>query len=303
MPIPIYGMISVTDGERIYLLGGKTPYSSKHNRILVYHTQLNKWMDISGSFKHFRNGGIASVAYLEDYESLLITGNSMVNDSIKSVSVFYNLKTYRSSVALENPVNYFFQSLTYHQGLAYFWGGHKPFQNTRRYEGSSSSFYYLDPSKLSFGFLEKMPIQASSRGLVVGNKLYAIGGMSMMKKDQPYAYQAKWHKAIYSYDFVEESWDLFAQLPNALKNFTTASYQSYLFILHSSDGSVLITVVDSKTKDIRQLETNLDVQDYAASVVKEHLYIIGGRDIDGPTEKTYRVACSDLIANFHQREH
>lgn len=306
LPKAGYGMLTETDGKDIYVTGGEIAGGTIWNReqrdyLFAYNAILDSWVDLSDSFNRFKSGGISSIVYLNEYRTLLIGGNTILKDSIKFITIPYDIDTYETTNIFLHPYNNFFQSAVYYKGLVYFFGGHQSYKNTAKFDSSSSRFYSFDPSNLSFNSLDDMPLEASSKGVIAEQQLYIIGGVTMLKNQLGASYRTSWSDKIYVYNFLNKEWNQFITLEKAPQNYSVANYLHYLFIIGGKEEADQLTVIDTKTNMLVKLSMNVESIESSAIVLNDNLHLIGGLTKDGHLTNThYTALCEDIVLLFEE---
>ncbi|NQZ75402.1 MAG: hypothetical protein HRT61_04715 [Ekhidna sp.] len=285
----------VTDGENLYIIGGKRSGNGRKNQLFRFNPALEEWLDLSDSFDVFRSGGISSAVYLEEYRLLFICADILTHEGLKYQIAPYDVDTYKNTELITISVGVYSQSNAYHDGLLYIFGGHKTDNNSTEDTLSSSTFYLFDPAELIVKKLTDMPFYGATKGVVIGDKLFLVGSETLKKeKDREKISNSN---DIVSYNFTEGAWTLEYTVDEEIKNPELSSYKEYIFVIGHQENKILI--IDTKNKQHTNLSMNLRGIASSAIVVQNQLHILGGLDkSSSPVRNHYSISCEKLIEVF-----
>ncbi|MBB3699448.1 carboxypeptidase-like regulatory domain-containing protein [Flammeovirga yaeyamensis] len=285
LPKGVYNFGSVLVGSKIYISGGDESifvntglqnyqtitevarYASKayswegyQDVLQIYDIENNTWELIDDKFRkkaYHEAVDINDKLYLLGGKSL---STSKKLEYLENTIEVYNLKTGELQIDYTNPhqaVN--FSAVAHHQKI-YVMGGSVHRKNNGK-KIFTDQGHVLDTKTGYWYELPKMRQPKETTGILIGNKIYVVGGFN----GQPL-------KEIESYNIATEQWESEADLLYGIENPSLAYVDNLLYIL--DDDSIFIYNIKSKV--MSEYRTNLNLRDASITIYEDTLYVYGG---------------------------
>ena len=139
---------------------------------------------------------------------------------------------------------------------------------------------------LNSGFwyeLDSMPKPKESKGILVGNKIYLIGGF----RDKPL-------KEIESFNLDTGEWKIEGELFDGVSKPSICHYKKKIYILESG----ILIIYDTFAKTLNQYSINLFLNSSSIHIHNNKIYVFGGLVENGYSKKTSRNVYSIDIDEF-----
>jgi N-acetylneuraminic acid mutarotase len=155
---------------------------------------------------------------------------------------------------------------------------------------STNSVY---PGILEWSSLQQLMSLSRSAAAVWGGRLYVGGGLFQ---------DGSMNGLIYSFDLVEKEWSPYMALqPSARHSFTLSAVEGELYAIGGAEFDITrpwAYALNIRTQEWRQLaDMPYPVQDHAALVMGDDIYIMGGRQVQGSS-----VTYLDIVQIYHTHD-
>jgi len=248
------GTSSVIVNDNIYVSNGYQEDSGNAKFIEKYNITNNKWSVLNSSLlpRRFANS--------EAYDNKIYIFNGWGNSHLEIVDLATNTitkgATNRSYTGNAGSAIY--------NGKIYVFGGSG--LNGAETTVFSNKFQYYDIASNTWNPLPDMPTARETRGKIVNDKLYVIGGFNGTPS-----------RLINVYDLKTNLWIDKYTMPVAIAGHSLAVSGNKIFIVGGFNNQSFLAYFDTTTNKLYQLSSNMIPRRYStAEVYNNKLYIIGG---------------------------
>ncbi|AZA80745.1 hypothetical protein C1637_12025 [Chryseobacterium lactis] len=276
---------SVIVNDNIYVTNGYTA-NKDTNYIEKYNITDNRWSVLNSKLipKRFANS--------ETYQNKIYIFNGWGNNRLEILDLTTNTLT----KGADNPLDTGNSGSAIHDGKIYVFGGNG--LNGGAKNVFSKKFQYYDIASDSWHSLPDMPTARETKGKIVNDKLYVIGG-----------FNGKSSNLINVYDLTANRWTDQYKMPVGISGHALAVSGDKIFIVGDYDNLIFLAYFDTRTNELHQLSSNMiPRRNSTAEVYNNKLYITGGNttSISNSSIKSTQVAdISDsvLAANVSTDDH
>lgn len=264
---------SVIVNDNIYVSNGYTA-NGDSGYIEKYNITNNTWtvLDMALAPKRFASS--------ETYNNKIYVFNGWGNSNMEIVDLATNTVTNGAT----NPFYAGNLGSAIHSGKIYTFGG-SGLNGTSPY---SNKFQYYDIALNTWTTLPDMPTAKETKGKIVNNKLYVIGGFNGTNSN-----------LIDVYDLNTNAWTNQYTMPVGVSGHSVAVSNNKIFIVGDYDNQTYLAYFDTTTSQLHQLSSNMTARRHsAAEVYNNKLYIMGGNTtaVIGSSIKSTQVA--DISENI-----
>jgi N-acetylneuraminic acid mutarotase len=245
---------SVIVDDNIYVSNGYQENSGNANYIEKYNITDNKWSIFNSTLlsKKFANS--------ETYNNKIYIFNGWGNSHLEIVDLETN-KITKGAVNRSYTGN---AGSAIHNGKIYVFGGSG--LNGVATTVFSNRFQYYDIASDTWHPLPDMPTARETRGKIVNDKLYVIGGFNGTSS-----------RLINVYDLKTDRWTDQFTMPAGISGHSLAVSGNKIFIAGGYNNQTFLAYFDTTTNKVHQLSSNMIPRRHAAAeVYNNKLYIIGG---------------------------
>ncbi len=239
--------------DNIYVSNGYTT-NGDSNIIEKYNITNNTWNILNTTLAAKR------FASSEMYNNKIYVFNGWGNSGLEIVDLTTNTVT-------NGAVNPFYTGnagSAIYSGKIYTFGG-SGLNGSSTYS-YSSKFQYYDIASNTWNSLPDMPVAKETKGKIVDNKLYVIGGFNGTNSN-----------LINVYDFTLNAWTDQYTMPVGVSGHSVAVSNNKIFIVGDYDNQTFLAYFDTTTNQLHQLSSNMIGRRHsAAQVYNNKLYIMGG---------------------------
>ncbi|MCF2220470.1 T9SS type A sorting domain-containing protein [Chryseobacterium sp. PS-8] len=239
--------------DNIYVSNGYTT-NGDSNIIEKYNITNNTWNILNTTLTAKR------FASSEMYNNKIYVFNGWGNNGLEIVDLTTNTVT-------NGAVNPFYTGnagSAIYSGKIYTFGG-SGLNGSSTYS-YSSKFQYYDIASNTWNSLPDMPVAKETKGKIVNNKLYVIGGFNGTNSN-----------LINVYDFTLNAWTDQYAMPVGVSGHSIAVSNNKIFIVGDYDNQTFLAYFDTTTNQLHQLSSNMIGRRHsAAQVYNNKLYIMGG---------------------------
>ncbi len=239
--------------DNIYVSNGYTT-NGDSNIIEKYNITNNTWNILNTTLAAKR------FASSEMYNNKIYVFNGWGNSGLEIIDLTTNTVT-------NGAVNPFYTGnagSAIYSGKIYTFGG-SGLNGSSTYS-YSSKFQYYDIASNTWNSLPDMPVAKETKGKIVGNKLYVIGGFNGTNSN-----------LINVYDFTLNAWTDQYTMPVGVSGHSVAVSNNKIFIVGDYDNQTFLAYFDTTTNQLHQLSSNMIGRRHsAAQVYNNKLYIMGG---------------------------
>lgn len=248
------GTTSVIVNDNIYVSNGYQEDSGNAKFIEKYNITNNKWSVLNSTLlpRRFANS--------ETYDNKIYIFNGWGNSHLEIVDLATNTitkgATNRSYTGNAGSAIY--------NGKIYVFGGSG--LNGAETTVFSNKFQYYDIASNTWNPLPDMPTARETRGKIVNDKLYVIGGFNGTPS-----------RLINVYDLKTNLWVDKYTMPVAIAGHSLAVSGNKIFIIGGFNNQSFLAYFDTTTNKLYQLSSNMIPRRYSTTeVYNNKLYIIGG---------------------------
>ncbi|MGH1519855.1 Kelch repeat-containing protein [Chryseobacterium sp. JK1] len=253
MPTGRGGITSVLVNNNIYVTNGYTA-NGVTNYIEKYNINDNKWSVLNSTLvpKKFAN----SVAF----NNKIYIFNGLNNKHLEILDLASNTVTRGA----DNPFYAGSSGSDIYDAKIYVFGGSglKGAANTVY----SNKFQYYDIASDTWHSLPDMPTAKETKGKIVNDKLYVIGGFNGSSSN-----------LIDVYDLTSNRWTNQYTMPDGVSGHSLTVEGNKIFIIGSYNNQTFLAYFDTTTNELHELSSNMIPRRHSAAEIYDHkLYIIGG---------------------------
>ncbi|WP_027387982.1 T9SS C-terminal target domain-containing protein [Chryseobacterium gregarium] len=245
---------SVIVDDNIYVSNGYKETDGNANYIEKYSFKDNRWSMINSTLvpEKFANS--------ETDRNKIYIFNGSENNRLEILDLAAHTVTHGAV----NPFYAEGAGSAIHHGKIYVFGGSG--LNGAAKTVFSDQFQYYDIASDTWNSLPDMPTAKETRGKIVNDKLYVIGGFNGTSSN-----------LINVYDLNTNLWTDQYMMPVGVSGHSLAVSGDKIFIVGGYDDQTFLAYFDTTTKTLHQLSSNMIPRRHSAAEVHDHkLYIIGG---------------------------
>lgn len=245
---------SVIVNDNIYVSNGYREKGGNSNYIEKYNITDNKWSILNATLltKKFANS--------ETYDNKIYIFNGWGNSHLEIVDLATNTIT-------KGAVNRLYTGnagSAIYNGKIYVFGGSG--LSGAKSTVFSDKFQYYDIASNTWNPLPDMPTARETKGKIVNDKLYVIGGFNGTPS-----------RLINVYDLKTNLWTHQYTMPSGIYGHSLAVSGDKIFIVGGVNNQSFLAYFDTTTNTFHQLSSNMIPRRHAAAeVYNNKLYIIGG---------------------------
>ncbi len=258
MPTARGAITSAADENYFYVSNGFSSSRKYTGTIEKYDISKNEWSILTSSLipKQFPSSAIIG--------NVLYVLNGDLNDgTLNRKMEVVNLSTGEISFSVDNPEPAHAAGVATWNGALYVFGG----DNSHLKGEYSNSVFKFDPVAQKWTKLAKMPYRGETKGVIVEDKLYIIGG-----------YDGEVSNMMYVYDLKTDKWNKLTKLPCGISANTVVASGHFIYTLFDYTQQTLIGRYDisSNTFTILQQNNMIGRRHAGAHILNDKLYIMGG---------------------------
>lgn len=245
---------SVIVDDNIYVINGYQESGGNANYIEKYNITDNRWSILNSTLltKKFANS--------ETYDNKIYIFNGWGNSHLEILDLKTNTIT-KGAVNRSYTGN---AGSAIHNGKIYVFGGSG--LNGAATTKFSNRFQYYDIASDTWHPLPDMPTARETKGKIVNDKLYVIGGFNGTSS-----------RLINIYDISTNRWTDQITMPSGISGHSLAVSGNKIFIAGGYNNQTFLAYFDTATHKFHQLSSNMIPRRHAAAeVYNNKLYIIGG---------------------------
>ncbi|WP_123912790.1 T9SS C-terminal target domain-containing protein [Chryseobacterium pennipullorum] len=264
-------LTSVVVNENMYVSNGYTA-NKDTNYIEKYNITNNRWSIFSSKLvpKRFANS--------ETDDNKIYIFNGWKNNQLEIVDL-------GTSTITKGAVNPFYagnSGSAIHDGKIYVFGGSG--LNGAAKTVFSNKFQYYDIASDTWNPLPDMPIAKETKGKIVNNKLYVIGGFNGTSSN-----------LINVFDLTTTLWTEQYTMPVSVSGHSLAVSDNKIFIVGDYDNLTFLAYFDIATNELHQLSSNMIPRRHsAAEIYNNKLYITGGNTTSMSNSSIKSIQVADL---------
>lgn len=262
-PLKISATTSSTDGQNIYLSNGWTYQDNDVvflSSILKYNIASNSWVTVNID-------GVQPKRYLSseliDNKLFLFNGKtaqSTIPDSYNNHMEIIDLDTNILTYGIQNPIPARNSGSATLGDKIFVFGGSLP---NSQY---SNKLYTYDVVENNWTMLANLPTGRETKGEIVNNKLYVIGG-----------YNGTSNNLIDIYNIESNTWESPFVMPTGVSAHSTSVMGSYIFIIGDYDDLGQIKLFNTDLNELITVNNNMINRRHCSSeIISDQLYIFGG---------------------------
>lgn len=255
--------------DDIYVSNGYTA-NGDANYVEKYNITNNSWSVINSTLLPKR------FASSEIYNNKIYILNGWGNSNVEVLDLATNTIT-------NGAINPFYAG---NLGSAFYNGKIYAFGGSGLNGGStfvfSNKFQYYDIASNTWNPLPNMPTAKETKGKIVNNKLYVIGGFNGTNSN-----------LIDVYNIGTNLWTNQYTMPVGVSGHSLAVLNNKIFIVGDYDNKTFLAYFDTTTNQLHQLSSNMIARRHSAAEIHNNkLYIIGGNttDLTSSSLKSTQVA-------------
>lgn len=263
---------SVIVGDNIYVSNGYQEKRDDANYIEKYNITDNKWSILNATLltKKFANS--------ETYDNKIYIFNGWGNSHLEIVDLASNTIT-------KGAVNRFYTGnagSAIYNGKIYVFGGSG--LSGAKTTVFSDKFQYYDIASNTWNPLPDMPTARETKGKIVNDKLYVIGGFNGTPS-----------RLINVFDLKTNLWTNQYKMPSGIYGHSLAVYNNKIFIVGGVNNQSFLAYFDTTTNTFHQLSSNMIPRRHAtAEVYNNKLYIIGGSTTSVTSSAIKSIQVADI---------
>ncbi|WP_139166157.1 Kelch repeat-containing protein [Chryseobacterium jejuense] len=245
---------SVIVNDNIYVSNGYQEKGGDAKYIEKYNITDNSWSILNSTLltKKFANS--------ETYDNKIYIFNGWGNSHLEIVDLATNTIT-KGAVNRSYTGN---AGSAIYNGKIYVFGGSG--LSGAKSTVFSDKFQYYDIASNTWNSLPNMPTARETKGKIVNDKLYVIGGFNGTPS-----------RLINVYDLKTNLWVNQYTMPSGIAGHSLAVYDNKIFIVGGVNNQNFLAYFDTTTNTLHQLSSNMIPRRHAtAEVYNNKLYIIGG---------------------------
>jgi N-acetylneuraminic acid mutarotase len=266
---------SVIVNDNIYVSNGYQEKGGIANYIEKYNITDNSWSVLNSTLlsKKFANS--------ETYNNKIYIFNGWGNSHLEIVDLATNTIT-KGAVNRSYTGN---AGSAIHNGKIYVFGGSG--LNGAKNTVFSNKFQVYDIASNTWNSLPDMPTARETKGKIVNDKLYVIGGFNGTPS-----------RLINVYDLNSNLWIKQYTMPSGISGHALAVSDNKIFIVGGFNNQTFLAYFDTTTNTFHQLSSNMIPRRHAAAeVYNNKLYIIGGSTTSLTSSAIKSIQVADINEN------
>lgn len=266
---------SVIVNDNIYVSNGYQEKGGIANYIEKYNITDNSWSVLNSTLlsKKFANS--------ETYDNKIYIFNGWGNSHLEIVDLATNTIT-KGAVNRSYTGN---AGSAIHNGKIYVFGGSG--LNGAKNTVFSNKFQVYDIASNTWNSLPDMPTARETKGKIVNDKLYVIGGFNGTPS-----------RLINVYDLNSNLWIKQYTMPSGISGHALAVSDNKIFIVGGFNNQTFLAYFDTTTNTFHQLSSNMIPRRHAAAeVYNNKLYIIGGSTTSLTSSAIKSIQVADINEN------
>jgi len=266
---------SVIVNDNIYVSNGYQEKGGIANYIEKYNITDNSWSVLNSALltKKFANS--------ETYNNKIYIFNGWGNSHLEIVDLATNTIT-------KGAVNHSYTGnagSAIYNGKIYVFGGSG--LNGAKNTVFSKKFQVYDIASNTWNPLPDMPTARETKGKIVNDKLYVIGGFNGTPS-----------RLINVYDLNSNLWIKQYTMPSGISGHSLAVSDNKIFIVGGFNNQTFLAYFDTTTNTFHQLSSNMIPRRHAtAEVYNNKLYIIGGSTTSLTSSAIKSIQVADINEN------
>lgn len=266
---------SVIVDDNIYVNNGYQEKGGDAKYIEKYNITDNSWSILNSTLltKKFANS--------ETYDNKIYIFNGWGNSHLEIVDLATNTIT-KGAVNRSYTGN---AGSALYNGKIYVFGGSG--LNGAKSTVFSNQFQYYDIASNTWNPLPNMPTARETKGKIVNDKLYVIGGFNGTPS-----------RLINVYDLKTNLWTNQYTMPAGIYGHSLAVSGNKIFIVGGVNNQGFLAYFDTTTNTLHQLASNMIPRRHAtAEVYNNKLYIIGGSTTSATSSAIKSIQVADISDN------
>lgn len=262
---------SVIVNNNIYVSNGYTA-NGDTNYIEKYNITNNSWSVLNSTLVPKR------FASSETYNNKIYILNGWGNSNVEILDLAANTVTNGAT----NPFYAGNLGSAIYNGKIYVFGGSG--LNGASTFTFSNKFQYYNIASNTWNSLPDMPTAKETKGKIVDNKLYVIGG-----------YNGTSSNLIDVYNLNTNLWTHQYTMPVGVSGHSLAVSNDKIFIVGDYNNQTFLAYFDTTTNQLHQLSSNMNPRRHsAAEIYNNKLYIIGGNTTDVTSSSIRSTQVADI---------
>lgn len=263
---------SAVAGDSIYVSNGYKDSDGNATVIEKYSIKDNRWTTINSSLVPKR------FASSEVYNNKIYVFNGWGNSNLEII----DLETHKKTKGAVNRAYTGNGGSAIHNGKIYVFGGSG--LNNAPTTVFSDRFQYYDIASDMWHKLPDMPTARETRGKIVKDKLYVIGGFNGTSS-----------RLINVFDLNKNLWTDQYTLPAAISGHALAVSGTKIFIAGGYNNQSFLGYFDTETNTFHKLSSNMIPRRHAAAEIHNNkLYIIGGSTASSTKSALKSIQVADV---------
>lgn len=275
MPVGRGATNSIIVDDNIYVSNGYKDTEGNANYIEKYNITDNRWSLVNSSLipKKFANS--------ETYHNKIYIFNGLGNSKLEILDLSSN----KITKGADNPFYASGSGSALHNGKIYVFGGSGV--NDAKKTIYSNKFQYYDIASDTWNSLPDMPTFKETRGKIVNDKLYVIGGFNGTSSN-----------LIDVYDLNTNRWTNQYTMPVGVSGHSLAVLSDKIFIVGGYNDKTFLAYFDTATNELHQLSSNMIPRRHSTAAIYGHqLYIIGGNTTTNANSAIKSTQVADISEN------
>ncbi|WP_131430852.1 Kelch repeat-containing protein [Chryseobacterium formosense] len=263
---------SAIAGDNIYVSNGYKDSDGNATIIEKYSIKDNRWSVINSSLvpKRFANS--------ETYNNKIYIFNGWGNSHLEIV----DLETHKVTKGAVNRAYTGNAGSAIHNGKIYVFGGSG--LNNAATTVFSDRFQYYDIASDTWNPLPNMPTARETRGKIVNDKLYVIGGFNGTSS-----------RLVNVFDLNKNEWTEQYTMPAAISGHSLAVSGNKIFIAGGYNNQNFLAYFDTETNTLHRLSSNMIPRRHAAAeIYNNKLYIMGGSTASSTKSAIKSIQVADI---------
>ncbi|WP_312394823.1 kelch repeat-containing protein [Chryseobacterium sp.] len=263
---------SVIVDDNIYVSNGYKSTDGNANFIEKYNIKDNRWSIINSTLfpKRFANS--------ETYNNKIYIFNGWGNSHLEIL----DLETNKITKGAVNRAYTGNAGSAIHNGKIYAFGGSG--LNNAATTVFSNRFQYYDIASDTWNPLPDMPTARETKGKIVNDKLYVIGGFNGTSS-----------RLVNVFDLNKNIWTEQYTMPAPISGHSLAVSGNKIFIAGGYNNQTFLAYFDTETNKLHQLSSNMIPRRHAAAeIYNNKLYIIGGSTTSSTKSAIKSIQVADI---------
>ncbi len=258
--------------DNIYVSNGYKDSDGNATIIERYSIKDNRWSTINSTLvpKRFANS--------ETYGNKVYIFNGWGNSNLEII----DLETHKKTKGAVNHAYTGNAGSAIHNGKIYTFGGSG--LNNAATTVFSNRFQYYDIASDTWHSLPDMPKARETKGKIVNDKLYVIGGFNGTSSH-----------LVNVYDLNKNLWTEQYIMPVGISGHSLAVSGNKIFIAGGYNNQTFLAYFDTETNKLHQLSSNMIPRRHAAAeIYNDKLYIMGGSTTSSTKSAIKSIQVTDI---------